>query len=88
MSLNPPPPHTHFDAVKYRPEGADDQQFQMGMGRYVVGLCFGIEHVLLALVAVFWIAIPSLPNWVRQKIARVHFLREKGARGARLKKRE
>lgn len=60
----------------------------MGMGRYVVGLCFGIEHVLLAIVAICWMAIPSQPNWVRQRIARVHFLREKGARQASLKKQD
>lgn len=63
-----------------------DQEFQVGMGRYVVGLCFGIEHVLLGLVAILWVAIPTQPNWVRQRIARVHFLREKGARQAALKK--
>lgn len=65
-----------------------DQEFQVGMGRYVVGLCFGIEHVVLALVAILWVAIPAQPKWVRQRIARVHFLREKGARQAFLKKQE
>ncbi|CAM9171897.1 unnamed protein product [Scytosiphon promiscuus] len=70
------------------PHGPMDQEFQVGMGRYVVGLCFGIEHILLGLVAILWIAIPSQPNWVRQRVARVHFLRERGAREVSLKKRE
>lgn len=74
--------------ARARPHGPMDQEFQVGMGRYVVGLCFGIEHVLLALVAVLWVAIPAQPKWVRQRIARVHFLREKGARQAVLKKQE
>lgn len=65
-----------------------DQQFMVGKGRYVVGLCFGIEHVLLFLVGVFWVGIPSMPRWVRQKVSRVHSLREMGARAAILKKRE
>lgn len=70
------------------PHGPIDQEFQVGMGRFVVGLCFGIEHALLGLVAILWVAIPTQPNWVRQRIARVHFLREKGARQAALKKHE
>ncbi|CBJ25617.1 conserved unknown protein [Ectocarpus siliculosus] len=70
------------------PHGPMDQEFQVGMGRYVVGLCFGVEHVLLAVVAILWMAIPAQPKWVRQRVARVHFLREKGARLAVLKKHD
>lgn len=69
-----------------RPEGPMDQQFEVGMGRYVVGLCFGIEHVLLLLVALIWVGIPSQPRWVRQNIYRVHYARERGARAASIKK--
>ncbi|CAM9674315.1 unnamed protein product [Discosporangium mesarthrocarpum] len=53
-----------------------DQSFRAGMGRFVVGLCFGIEHILLLLVATLWVAIPEIPLWVRQKVARVHYLRQ------------
>lgn len=58
------------------------------MGRFVVGLCFGIEHVLMALVGIFWVCIPTQPNWVRQRVAFLHVLRERGARQASLKKLE
>lgn len=63
-----------------------EQQFREGKGRYVVGLCFGIEHVVLAIVAILWIAIPSQPNWVRQKVAHAHVLRERVAREESKKK--
>lgn len=71
-----------------RPDGTSDQEFKEGMGRYVVGFCFGMEHILLAFVAMVWMGIPSQPRWVRQKIMRIHYLREQGARQATLKKRE
>ncbi|CAN0380365.1 unnamed protein product [Ascophyllum nodosum] len=69
------------------PNGPDDQEFREGMGRYAVGLCFGIEHILLAVVAAFWMMIPSQPRWVRQQIAHTHNLREKGYRQASNKKK-
>ncbi|CAN0041038.1 unnamed protein product, partial [Choristocarpus tenellus] len=45
------------------------------MGRFVVGLCFGIEHVILLIIITLWMFIPEVPLWVRQKVARVHYLR-------------
>ena len=45
--------------------------------RYVVGIVFGTEHLILLLTAFLRWLIPPVPDWVRIAIARRDYLKIK-----------
>ncbi|CAM9723991.1 unnamed protein product [Chrysoparadoxa australica] len=53
-----------------------EQILLKGMGRWVVGIAFGMEHLLLLLVVLMGLVVPSWPEEVRVGIKRFHWLRE------------
>ncbi|XP_065183783.1 anoctamin-8-like [Sycon ciliatum] len=53
----------------FKHEGGD-QQFKLGYGRYVVGMVFTLEHILILLALVIEHFIPSCPRSVTTEMAR------------------
>lgn len=60
--------------------GGGDQVMAMGSGRYVVGVVFGFEHLLLVIAVWLQCVIKPEPKWVRVAIARREYLAKEKAK--------
>ena len=47
---------------------APTEEFRQGLGRYAVGLVFGIEHAIIVVALIIYFAIPSWPADVEEEV--------------------
>lgn len=47
-----------------------DFELRAGMGRFVILMLGGVEHLLVLLFVGLWFALPRYPRWVRLTLAR------------------
>ena len=65
-----------------------DQMLAVGMGRYVVGLCFGMEHLLVLAALTVWGLVPGTPDWVKTLVRRHQYHKDEIARQVRKERSE
>ena len=60
-----------------------DDEAIAGSGRYVVAICFAIEHAIILLALVVNQLIPDEPEWVSDEMARLEYEKDKASRELR-----
>lgn len=64
-------------------EGAAEGESALGSGRFVVAICFAIEHIIYLFAFIIIALIPSIPEWVDNEVKRMAYENDQAARKLR-----